>query len=245
MSTNSRERLLFLASLLTAIPLCGLCVYRIVSERNIGVAAVDDSMVILPVNIRSSDVIGDARYIKGDIHAATTLVEFGDYQCPPCRQAYERTKRVVEGNSVRLRFVFRNLPLTRLHPFAKDAAVAAEAAGEQGKYWEMHALLYTGKLGLTPASLESYANSLHLSMEQFRTSVRTTAKVRVENDMRAARKLGLNGTPTFALCEANGNTTVTTLSALERRFATGWLQSLKSMGSNSHNGACGPGETCK
>jgi len=86
--------------------------------------------------------IDERDHIQGAPSAEITLLEYGDYQCPYCGQAYPIVKRVQRRMGPRLRFVFRNFPLTAVHPLALTAAETAEAAGAQGQFWEMHDLLY-------------------------------------------------------------------------------------------------------
>jgi protein-disulfide isomerase len=86
--------------------------------------------------------VSEKDHRQGDKNAPCTLVEYGDYQCPSCGQAYPIVKRVQKHFGKRLSFVFRNFPLTQLHPYAEPAAETAEFAGAHEKFWEMHDLLY-------------------------------------------------------------------------------------------------------
>ena len=81
-------------------------------------------------------------HIQGDLAAELSLIEYGDYQCPNCRMAYPIVKRLQKHYGKRLSFVFRNFPLSQMHPWAESAAEVAEFAGAHGKYWEMHDLLF-------------------------------------------------------------------------------------------------------
>ena len=79
---------------------------------------------------------------QGNLNAAITLVEYGDFQCPQCRRAYPLVKRLLKEKGKELNFVFRNFPLNKIHPLAFSAAVSAEAAGKQNKFWAMHDLIF-------------------------------------------------------------------------------------------------------
>ena len=81
--------------------------------------------------------VGERDHVQGDAHAKVTLVEYGDYECSYCGQAYPIVKAVQKAMGKDLRFVFRNFPLTEMHPHAQHAALAAEAAAQQGRFWEM------------------------------------------------------------------------------------------------------------
>ena len=93
---------------------------------------------------------------QGDLDAPSTLVEYGDYQCPSCRQAYPIVKRVQKHFGKRLLFVFRNFPLSEMHPYAEPAAETAEFAGAHHKFWEMHDLLMRIKIAWTMRSCFSW-----------------------------------------------------------------------------------------
>jgi Thioredoxin len=108
------------------------------------------------LDIRPSD------HIQGSKDAPVTLMEYGDYQCPYCGMAYPVVKQIQRQMVESMCFVFRNFPLTEVHPFAEGAAEAAEAAGDQGKFWEMHDTLYENQNALAPEDLVGYAQLLHL-----------------------------------------------------------------------------------
>ena len=132
--------------------------------------------------------------------APVTLVEYGDYQCPSCGQAYPIVQKVQKELGPRLRFVFRNFPLGEIHPHAEHAAEAAEAAAAQGKFWEMHDMLYEHQRALDDAHLLQYANELGLDAERARRELESgTYADRVRSDFRSGVRSGVNGTPTFFL----------------------------------------------
>ncbi len=144
------------------------------------------------------------------------LVEFGDYQCPPCRAEYDAIREVVAARQPRVGFVFRHYPLMQTHPAAFTAALYVEAAREQGKFEQMHTLVYSDAAGVEPAALEEYANRLHLNMVALHASMRTTAKARVRADMEDAQTLNITATPTLILCGPSGSPRHITFQELEQ-----------------------------
>jgi protein-disulfide isomerase len=138
-------------------------------------------------------------HIQGSFEATLTLVEYGDYQCPYCGAAYPEVKKVQRKLGSKLRFVFRNFPLTSMHEFAERAAEIAEASGARGKFWEMHDYLYEHQnlLGDPDAILE-YARSLGLDADNIREEVGSHAYLgRIKEDFNGGVRSGVNGTPTF------------------------------------------------
>ena len=137
-------------------------------------------------------------HAEGPADAALTLVEYGDYQCPYCGAAYPVVKEVQKTLGKKLRFVFRNFPLTRAHPYALIAAEAAEAAALQGKFWEMHDLLFEKQHLLKPEIIPSWANRIGLNVEQFGNDIKKeVVEKRIQEDRRSGIRSGVNGTPTF------------------------------------------------
>ncbi len=112
--------------------------------------------------------VGDRDHLQGPPDAAVTLVEYGDYECPHCGRAYPIVKEVQKQMGRRLRFVYRNFPLRDSHPYAQHAAEAAEAAGAQGKFWEMHDRLFERQFALDDDALIEYAGDLGLDVARFR-----------------------------------------------------------------------------
>src|SRR6187200_3268377 len=106
--------------------------------------------------------VGPRDHAQGPVGAPVTLVEYGDYECPHCGRAFPIVKEVQRRLGETLRFVFRNFPLSEAHPHALNAAEAAEAAGSQGKFWEMHDTLYRHQHALDDRHLLSYAKTLGL-----------------------------------------------------------------------------------
>lgn len=142
--------------------------------------------------------VGPRDHARGPATAPVTLVEYGDYECPHCGRAYPIVKAVQERMGPRLRFVFRNFPLREAHPNAQRAAEAAEAAGAQGKFWEMHDRLFERQFALDEDYLIEYAGDLGLDVERFRRELAArTYEPRVREDFRSGVLSGVNGTPTF------------------------------------------------
>jgi len=142
--------------------------------------------------------INENDHVLGPADAAVTLVEYGDFQCPHCRAAHFYMKNVLATMGDDLRFVFRHMPLTQIHPMAQPAAEAAEAAGAQGKFWPMHDLIYENQDLLSPALLLRLGQRLGLDMQRFTDDVashRFLAKVK--EDFMGAVRSGSAGTPSF------------------------------------------------
>jgi protein-disulfide isomerase len=136
---------------------------------------------------------------QGDPDAACTLVEFGDYQCPSCGQAYPIVKRLQKHFGKQMSFVFRNFPLSQMHPYAEPAAETAEFAGAHNKFWEMHDLLYENQGRLDEVGLlDELAKELHLVAAQLHKALETKEfQSRVKADFTGGVRSGVNGTPTF------------------------------------------------
>ena len=138
-------------------------------------------------------------HIQGDPKALLTLVEYGDYQCPFCGAAYPEVKKVQKDLGSKLRFVFRNFPLTNVHEFAQVAAETAEAASVQGKFWEMHDFLYEHQRTLGDHSVAlGYAKKLGLDTQKFDREIsQHVYEKRIKDDFMGGVRSGVNGTPTF------------------------------------------------
>ncbi len=137
-------------------------------------------------------------HIQGSDSAAITLVEYGDYQCSYCGDAYALVRDAQEALGDDLRFVFRNFPLAEAHPHATAAAQAAEAAAKQGKFWEMHDMLYENQQALSSSDLMTYAKEAGLDMEQFKKDIGSDAvSDKVDADFESGVRSGVNGTPSF------------------------------------------------
>ncbi len=137
-------------------------------------------------------------HIQGSQKAPITLLEYGDYECPYCGQAFTIVKLVQDLLGNNLRFVFRNFPLTQIHPHAQHAAEAAECAGAQNKFWEMHDILYENQQALEDENLLEYAKVLELDISRFQDDFYNhTFALRVREDFLSGIRSGVNGTPTF------------------------------------------------
>lgn len=160
--------------------------------------------------------ITDEDHVRGGRDASVTLVEFGDYECPGCGEAYRVIGRIESEMGDALRFVFRHFPYSRLHPHAELAAQAAEASGAQGRFWEMHDLLFENQEALEFDDLARYAEQLSLDVESFRDDLKSEKYLeRVRSDFRSGVQNGVFGTPTIFLngIRHNGETDYETLSA--------------------------------
>ena len=142
--------------------------------------------------------VTDRDFIQGPAEAALTLLEYGDYECPHCGRAYPIVKEIQRRFGDRLRFVFRNFPLTQSHPHAQQAAEAAVIAGEMAQFWPMHDLLFEKHGALAESSLVGYAAELGLDRATFKHKLEShEAEGRVREDFVGGVKSGVNGTPSF------------------------------------------------
>ncbi len=137
-------------------------------------------------------------HIQGKNTAPLELVEYGDYQCPHCGHAYPIIKNVQRKLGADLKFVFRNFPLSEAHPDAFNAAVAAEAAGLQQKFWDMHDIIFENQQELDLESLFLYAKTIGLDLERFKNDIqKNMLTTKVEQDFESGVRSGVNGTPSF------------------------------------------------
>lgn len=154
-------------------------------------------MAILKVPISQED------HIQGSQQSVVTLVEYGDYECPFCGLAYPVVKQLQRHFQEKLRFVFRNFPLSEIHPLAEIAAETAEFAASKGKFWEMHDLLYEHQNQLSAPFLLELAESLNLSPLDLELAIKAHAfQPKIKSDFLGGVRSGVNGTPTFYI---NGN----------------------------------------
>lgn len=148
------------------------------------------NQLTVPVNERD--------HVSGNADASVTLVEYGDYECPYCGDAYHAVKEIRETMRDDVRFVFRHFPLPQLHPHAQEAAEAAEAAAAQGKFWEMHDVLFEHTDALDESALREYAVSLSIDVNRFDDELATHAHHdRIRSDLVSGAQSGVIGTPTF------------------------------------------------
>lgn len=144
-------------------------------------------------------------HTKGEGASGVTLIEYGDFQCPACKQYEPMVQEIISKYSSDITFQFRNFPLTSLHPNAFAASRAAEAAAKQGKFWEMHDKLYASQddwARATPPNkiFETYATQLELDLEKYKTDFKSSAvNDTINADLAAGGKLDITGTPGFVL----------------------------------------------
>ncbi len=134
----------------------------------------------------------------GNIQSTIVLLEFGDYQCPHCGHAHPLIKKLLEQKGKDFAFVFRNFPLQEVHPAAFMAAMAAEAAAKQGKFWPMHDIIFENQQDLHARSFIGFAESIGLDEQQFGEDWQSeTIRQKIEADFESGIRSGVNGTPTF------------------------------------------------
>lgn len=141
--------------------------------------------------------VGPGDHSQGPAAAPVTLVEYGDYECPYCGEAYPVLKTVQQAMGNRLRFVFRNFPLTEQHPHAGRAAQFAEAAAAAGRFWEAHDLLYERQDALDDASLHAYARAIGLDGAHLVAAFEGRYDDKIRQDFSSGLRSGVNGTPTL------------------------------------------------
>jgi len=142
--------------------------------------------------------IAEDDHVRGGSDAAVTLIEYGDFQCPYCARAHAALGELQRQHGDRLRLVYRHLPLSELHPDAQPLAEAAEAAGAQGKFWEMHDALFESQGMLDQDALAALASSLQIEAGRFRDELEGGRyRDQVLAQAEAGRVAGASGTPSF------------------------------------------------
>lgn len=143
--------------------------------------------------------VGPNDHVIGDIDTAKiVLVEYGDYQCPYCGHAFPLVKKFIEEYTDDIAFVFRNFPLTDAHQYAMASATIAEAAGKQGKFWEMHDLIYSNQNMLNEEMLKGCVTALQLDVNKIENDITTSdLQDKIEADFEGGVRSGVNGTPSF------------------------------------------------
>jgi protein-disulfide isomerase len=142
--------------------------------------------------------VSERDHSQGPATAAITLVQYGDYECPYTRQSTWVVQTIQQELGDQLRFIYRNFPLTEIHPHALHAALAAEGAAAQGKFWEMHDYIFHHQHTLADADLEHFAEAVGLDLQQYRRDMREQrALARIEEDVEGGERSGVQGTPTF------------------------------------------------
>ena len=153
-----------------------------------------------------ANAVSASDWIQGNKDSKVVLVEYSDFQCPACKVFYSFLKQINEKYGTKIEFVYRHFPLSQ-HANAMLAAQAAEAAGKQGKFWEMHDFIFEGQNTWAvqnnadaEKTFVSYAQSLGLNIDQFRKDLNLAEiKKKIENDYQSGIKSGINATPTFFL----------------------------------------------
>jgi len=161
----------------------------LMSDEN-AVGANNCADLSMPVTVRD--------HIEGSIDAPIVLLEYGDYECPDCLNAWPIVKQLRGAMGDRLGFAFRHYPQSSIHPHASAAAQAAEAAGSQGKFWEMHDLLFRNQKKLDQLDMTHLALQLGLEVYQFQADFERASHVqRIREDVQSGQQSGVGGTPTF------------------------------------------------
>ena len=180
-------------------------------------------------NIKLSLPVSEYRdHIQGPVTAPVTLVEYGDYECPYCAQAYLITKEIQERLGNKLCFVFRNFPLAKIRPHAYETALAVESAAAQGKFWDMYDYLFKHGQGVTNDSLRRAAASLGLNLTRFDSEFYDRMySNHLDEDIQSGNSSGVIGTPTFFINgeRYNGSWDLDSLlGALDEQGVFGWRQ---------------------
>jgi protein-disulfide isomerase len=180
-------------------------------------------------NIKLTMPVSESRdHIQGPAGAPVTLLEYGDYECPYCAQAYIIVKEAQERLGSKLRFVFRNFPVTKVRPHAYETALAAETAAAQGKFWEMYDYLFKHGQWITNENLRQSAAKLGLGLALFdRDFLDRRYSSHIDEDIQSAKSSGVKSTPTFFI---NGDRydgawdLDSLLSALDEQSVFSWRQ---------------------
>ena len=185
-------------------------------------------------NIKLTLPVSESRdHIQGPVNAPITLVEYGDYECPYCGQAYMIIKEIQERLGSKLCFVFRNFPLTKVRPHAYKAAIAAETAAAQGKFWDMYDYLFKHGQVVTDDNLRQSAAKLGLNVARFdREFLARTYSSHVDEDIQSGKSSGVKSTPTFFINGDRYNNSWdmdTLLSALDEEGVFSWRQTNSSI----------------
>ena len=147
---------------------------------------------------RLVEPLGPADHVRGPEHAPVTLVEYGDFECPHCKKAVGAINLLLARFGDQVRFAFRPFPLEGVHPHALRAAEAAECAASQGKFWEMHDLLFEKQEHLEQHQLLEYARTLGVDMARFTAEMDDHIYLqRVRENQKSGNESGVRGTPTF------------------------------------------------
>lgn len=198
---TKKKWLIFIVACVAAFT--GLFLYS--KKDSVNVSSINGTQI----NTTGSESGGLKDVVFGNEAAKTTLIEYGDYQCPACHQIHPTVKTIVEENAPSLRFVFRNFPISEKHPNARAAAAGAEAAGTFGKFWEMHNALYERYDEWANASgdertkvFKSLAKDIGINVDEFmKTLEEKSSEInkKINYDKALGLKMGVDATPTFYL----------------------------------------------
>lgn len=190
-------------SAVVVVLLGGLVVWARLANPPIDISGVQNNSIIkaLPQNGNIAD------HVTGNSSGKILFIEYGDFQCPSCEGAYPNVKTLISTYGDKVTFIFRNFPLTTIHPNARAAAAVAEAAGLQGKYWQMHDALYDNQndwssldASKRTSVFATYAQNLGLDMTKFNADL--TGKPvdqKISFDQALGKSVGIHATPTFFL----------------------------------------------
>ncbi|MDB5180506.1 MAG: Na+/H+ antiporter, NhaA family protein nonfunctional [Candidatus Saccharibacteria bacterium] len=190
-------------SAVVVLLLGGLIVWTRVNNPSVDVSKID-SNVVLKASAESGNI---ADHVEGKADSKVILVEYGDFQCPSCGNAHPNVKALMEEYGDRIGLIFRNFPLTSIHPNARAGAAAAEAAGLQDRFWDMHDLLYANRdswINLDAAQrtdmFASFANQLGLDAAKFKTDYASAdVNKKISFDIAVGKAKKVDATPTFFL----------------------------------------------
>jgi protein-disulfide isomerase len=174
-------------------------------------------LVKLPAGITSDLVIGANHHADVDPKKEYVLVEFGDYQCPPCRADAPQLESLLKRNRAKIQYVFRQFPLIQIHERAMALAQFAEAARLQGKFEGAHEAIYNSK-SLSDETLRAIAKALNLQWGRMERDMSTVALERVRSDMEGGFDCGVAGTPGFVLCHGSSEPRAVTMTELQAMF---------------------------
>lgn len=183
----------------------GILLLMIISSGNSGIDVSNVNVNAVQAGTNQNGNIPD--HVLGKAGSKVTLIEYGDFQCPPCGNIYPVVKSISQQYKNQLQFVFRNFPISDLHPNAKAAAASAEAAGLQGKYWQMHDKLYETQNDWSSLSasdrtnfFDGQAKALGLDMKKFDADMSATnVTQKINFDIAVGNKASVSATPTFFL----------------------------------------------
>ncbi len=192
---NNDKKPIILAGAVLAIIIAGT-IYYFASGENTANTSQNKTVIEGP---------SENDWIRGNKESGVSLIEYSDFQCPACGAYYPLVKQMEKEFGDKIAFVYRNFPLRQLHPNAQIAAQAAESAGKQGKFWEMHDVLFEKQKEWSTKSSEEiketlaqYAQTLELNVDQFKTDLEAKeTKQKVDEDYESGQKYNITATPTF------------------------------------------------